>query len=674
MSACCHCQRKQWELTLFPMAEYATQAKEEVEAPDYSDKEIAFLGVLRKKLTSSKVARDNTHREFDDMGYIAHYNSNMDYDLAYNRPRRNRIDDRLTTGYTGEKTLTMLSILLQYNFTPNITPYDISSGTFVEKLGVQMENFVKKSRDDEEPGYDYKRALIYQEALRQGDAFPQDTIFEKWELRKTFKKELDWSEDLMKAEWEEELVLVWKRLNTQLISGLNFYPGNIRTFWMDAQPYIFCARIVPIGEAEAIFGKWSRWKNVPKSGIKKFGETMDDISQPYHDWTLHELEEGMVEIIQYQAAGKENCYQILVNGVMMLPINFPLSALTGKNKYTVVKLSMQPISEYFFYSKSIPAKTKADQQMLDQMLRLMLLKNEQSATPPYLNLTGQSVDRRVFYPAMITKGISRDEFQPLLDNPGVTQAEIGMFEIMKKLMDEKSISPTMQGQSIKGNQTAKEIMELQKQSIVKLGLIILGVIQFEKDLCKLRILNIIKYWTEPDSQIFNSTTGKLEGKGRRFEMEATLPSGQKGLKIFEMDDERARMMASGELGQEQIDAEAATISRLRKKSVQIVILSPSELRALDLLWEVDIQPVENDSDALERSQFYQGLTAVWPLLGQEFNREWLKKEIAKHEKWDADQAFTEQSLQLPSGMQGTAPPTAPRGQAPQQPSINTLVR
>ena len=73
-----------------------------------------------------------------------------------------------------------------------------------------------------------------------------------------------------------------------------------------------------------------------------------------------------------------NEFMIWCNGVMMLPLGYPLTALNGKCEYTVIKLSVEPISEFFFYSKSIPAKTKVDQAIYDEMYRLMILKFRQS--------------------------------------------------------------------------------------------------------------------------------------------------------------------------------------------------------------------------------------------------------------------------------------------------------
>ena len=100
-------------------------------------------------------------------------------------------------------------------------------------------------------------------------------------------------------------------------------------------------------EAKAMFGGWPRWENVPKK-VTSFDPLQGPLTE-YKDWTLESITDDQCEILQYQNKWT-NEYYIMVNGVLMLPVGFPLTALNGQCEYTVVKLSIEPISDFFFYS------------------------------------------------------------------------------------------------------------------------------------------------------------------------------------------------------------------------------------------------------------------------------------------------------------------------------------
>ncbi len=622
--------------------------------PEYDENETVYLGRLIDEMTRARNQREQQWIEFDDMSYTAYNLTNARANKAYIRPKRNAGETRVVTGITAEKSNALLSMLLNFNFEANITAIDKKAGRVIDELGEQMEDLIRKSEDDEVPEYGYKRALIYGEALEQGDAFIELSIQEGWVNEKVLEKPVDWSEGgMLKAKWSEEPVRAWRRLSTKLIPGLSFYAGNIKSFWMDEQPFIFVRKVIPYSLAKQVFGKWERWESVPRD-ISAFTGNKGDLSEDYNIWTLEDIEHDQVEVLMYQNK-PSNEMMILCNGVMMMKVGFPLSSLTGKAQYTVRKLSIQPINEYFFYSKSVPAKTKSDQAILDEFYRLMIMKTRQSVMPPMANNTGVKLDRRIFLPAMLTDDINPEELKAIVDTGGVTQAEFNMVKFINGQIDNKSVSPTFQGQALPGQQTAREILELQKQSIQKLGLIILGTLQFEKELAELRLDNILYNLTIEEETEVDSLTGELKISAKIIELDSTFADGTGGRKIIEISENQPTS--------EQILAEEELLSRHGMR-IRKVYLSPTELRSVELMWKVDIQPTEKDSDALEQVQFRENVLFTMNILGpQVFSQDWLLNEIAKSAGWDSEQAFQQQALPqgaLP-GQEGTPPGVLPQG-------------
>jgi len=95
------------------------------------------------------------------------------------------------------------------------------------------------------------------------------------------------------------------------------------------------------------------------------GDDSDAID--YRKWTLENLEKNMVEVIRYQDKWS-NEFMIFINGVMMLPVGFPLTAVSPSGEYFLAKGSSHPISWFFAYSKSLGSKSKVDQAVLDELL------------------------------------------------------------------------------------------------------------------------------------------------------------------------------------------------------------------------------------------------------------------------------------------------------------------
>lgn len=638
-----------------------------VEPPDYSKEELDYRGYLIRRLEAARDLRDQTHPEFDDMSYTDYWMTNAKASNSYIPPKLNREDVRIVTGVTAEKIDTFVSALLNYNLLPNIRAFDQDERE-IRELGENLEALVLKSNKLE--NYDLKRPLIYKETASQGDCFVEELLMEYRDIGKTLTSN-SWDDAIdLKKNWKEEKKPRMRReLVSNIISGLNFYPGNIRDFFIESQPYLFTRELKTYEECRQLYGNWERWKNVP-ARVSKFTEYVGEGDVKFNDWSLEETKDGFVEVIKYQDKPL-NELMIVLNGVMMLPVGFPLEALLGKIEYTIAKNSMFPISRHFFYSKGITAKTKVDQAIMDEFYKMFTVKTQKSVKPPMANNTGRHVSSKIFMPSAIVDDIDIEKLQEIGQNGGVTQSEFAFLQFIKETIDNKSVSPTFEGTASGGPQTATEIMELKKQSLQKLGLAVYGAINFEKQRSRLRLHNIITNWTKVEDKRVNSTKESLKDVYRRFEMDDE--SGVSDTRVIEMTTELKES--------DQLLALEKLMGR-RGRKVKIVQINPEELRKTDLLFDIEINPTPTDSDALEKAQYREDVTWLLGTFGpQSFNMEYLMEEGLLKSKLDPDKAKVE-APQMP--MPGQAPQgsvTSQMNQAvtgrqpsPSQPSLNTLAR
>jgi len=622
-------------------------------------------------LERSRNAREKTHPEFDDMSYTDYFQTNAKAGNSYIPPRRNPEDVRIVTGVTSEKVETFVSALLNYNLLPNIRAYDEDEKE-IRELGENLEALVLKSYKLEK--YDEKRPLIYREAAIQGDVFTEEVLLEYRDV----EKELDgksWDEAVkMVKNWKErKKPRIRRELVTNMISGLGFYFGNILDFQIETQPYIFTREVKTYEECRQLYGNWARFENVP-ARMNKLTEYVGEGELKFNDWSLEETEDGFVEVIKYQDRPL-NEYMIILNGVMMLPLGFPLSALVGKCDYTIAKFPLFPISRHFAYSKGICAKTKVDQAMLDEFYKMYTVKTQKSVKPPMANNTGRHLSSKIFMPSAIVDDVDPTRLQPIGENGGVTQSEFAFIQYIKSTIDAKSISSVFEGSTPEGQQTATEINLLQKQSLQKMGLAVYGAINFEKQRAKLRLRNIITNWTKVEDEEVDEVKGELKNVYKRFEIEDDV-EGSQGTRMIEMTTEPKD--SAQLLGMEKLMARTG-------RKIKIIHINPEELRKAELMFDIEIVPTPTDTDALEKAQYREDVTWLLTTFGpQAFNMEYLKDQALIKSKLDPDKAKLEQAMPMQQGMPGQAPQgdvTSQLNQAvqgrqpsPSQPSLNTLAR
>ena len=649
-------------------SEYYKEQNPEIPDPKYSKEELDYRSFIISRVEEASQNRDSEQDEFDGMDYLTWYESNAKSAYSYVRPKKHPEDTRIVTGTTQEKENTMISTLLNYNLEPSIEAFD-DKDFHVVKLGETMESLVKKSREIE--NYEEVRPLIYKELFDQGTCFVEEILREEWRPAKELN-DLNWSDGVKVKDikWTERLEKVYAGCQVNLLSGLNVYLGNIREFFIHKQPFVFTVDIVPYEEAKQMYGQWERWDYVPRK-IRKVFEREEETTT-YRNWTLQDVDQNMVEIIKYQDK-PNNEFQIFLNGVMMLPTGFPLSAISPSGEYTISKGDVEPISKFFAYSKSIPTKLKVDQAVLDELYRLIVLKTQKSFSPPMANNSNRNLSREIFLPGKITQDIRPDELQPIGDTAGVTQPEFNVFELVKKIVDEKSVTKAFEGQAERGRQTATEIMENKRQSMQKLGLQMFGVINLERQIAALRIPNIIQNWTKPIDEKVDEVRNEIVNIYKSVVVDSEFENGQQGKKIVEFTENLPERP-------EMIMAEEDMMTRARGYNVRKIYLNPKELSTVKYNWHIIITPTEKETSELKRVLLIQNIQDLAAIFGiQSLNMEHLKERVASAMKEDPGKLFLKQQPVLPPGLEGEVQLPGQRNdmskqvaQAAQKPSLNTL--
>jgi len=639
----------------------------------YNDTELEYVTLLREQMNNARDQRDQTHDEFNGMTYEEWWIDNAKTRNGFKEPKTNANEVRITSGTVMEKTNAIVSSLKNMNLEPNINAYD-EKGGMVDEIGNLAEDLVTKSNELEEPTYEEKESRIIDEFCTQGVLCTEETTKEYKIPQKTIT-ELNINE-VDKIKWEEGIEKYYRYCDSNLLIGLNVYLGNIKEPYIQKQPFVFTRKLITKSEAKAMFGGWSRWKHVPQDQTQFSSEDNDSVQ--FNNWTLGKFDSRYVEEINYYDRWGNNWMKLL-NGVMMFPAKkigdrystLPLSTVVGVCVYPLTWSVYEGISN-FAYSRCVPSKNITDQALLDEFLKSMIIKTRQSYDPPIANNTGEELGSDIFYPSTIWDAIDADKITPLIETTGVTQSEFNMTQFVKSFIDEKSVSPSFQGQEGQKGQTATEVALQQRQSIKNMALAVDGLINFKKQRTLLRLYNLINTWTLPE-KLANGIT-QMKDEYKTLTVDTSLEGGD-GKRIINFTEELPT--------NQQAQAESRILSKVKGMRIQQDYVDPIQLKqSLQYFWKITITPTPKSDSALRVAQFSDFVKTAMALseaLGVPLQGEEIMRRLAILNEEDADKIIAKQE-QLPQGMpQGGGMPQMPQGGVNQQlqpkqmpsPTVNT---
>lgn len=650
------------------MAEEYDVKKAELEReapfPVLTQEEIEDRGFWIQRLLDAQQMRNSTWSELDDMDYLTWYRTNQAADNAYVPPKLNSQDVRVVTGTTHEKGNTLLSALLNYNFEAQFVPFDENDMPNYE-LGQTMASLVKKSREMED--WDRKRPYVYRELLAQGTVNVLETWFEERVREKAIKKGWAAEHDPSKFKLDkDEIKTLPGRGESTLLSGTQVFYGNIREPNIAKQPFVYTVEIMPYEVAKMIYGNFFRWNSVPRKCVNTLNGMGNWIQ--FRDWSLMTSRYNYVEVIRCFDK-PNNCYQLFLNGVPMFGCYFPLTEVSPSGEYPIAKGDSE-VMAFFAYAKSIPAKTKVDQAVMDEFMRLAILKQQFAALPVWANNTGKQVRRSMLVPAGVINDIDPTKLVPLFEQNGMTQSDIAFFEYMREIMESKSVNNVMSGDAQK-DQTATATIELKKAQMMKLGQLVWGVVQLERQMAWLRNWNHLVHLTKPQMEYYDANAKKIVQKYRSFTVEDTLEDGREGLKLISMDP----MMAQNATGP-QLMLEEELLTRKYQKPVRTYYVDPEALREMKYTWHCSVQPTEEASSALDRTLFVQNVAQAKQLFGpMSTNDAYIKRRWAIQMKENPDEFWAQPQAPMaidPLGQGMMQPPVQQQMMQGAQPSLKQL--
>jgi len=597
----------------------------------YTEEDKDYLTYLQQRLESAKNQRNGMFNEFNDMTYVEYFDSNEKIANTFIEEPDDDDDVSVSAGTVESKMDAILSNINSLNLKNDLFVFDKDNNE-IQDLKIALEDIIDYT-ENTEPGADNagdqeKRKNRQLELLKQGTVFVSEEWKTTWKTKKTFDMD-SYNGEFKMAEdaWSESLKKRYEGPSRELLYGPSVYLGDITEYYMEDQPFWFTVKHVSYEKAKSIYGKFENFTYVRKGNFD--GSSDSDNTIYKNNWQLTDVKDSQVEILIYQDQSNDE-FQVLINGVPMFPIGFPLSAITPQGEYNVAKQVLRVNNAHFAYGQSFVSSGSVKQisKIIDEMLRLFVLKDRKSFAAPRGNLSGRNLDGKVLLPGRFTMGISPNDI-PKLDEEGgvITQGEVAVLQRLEGMINTSTVSPTFSGQSPQGTQTATEAVELQRQSRMTLGLIILACSLLEKKLGYLRLYNIIDNWFESIGKMwFEGEDGEME-ETNRFRgvnrQDADIEGEGVGERQISITDELPSSDAVRALEREE--------SEKKGRPVRRHFIKKDAIKRSKFDFYIENNPEERESSPFHKMMFREQLNDVLAMaqLGSKPNVSGLEEQIAQ---------------------------------------------
>lgn len=613
--------------------------------PTYTPEDEAYLRGLLPRLEMARVMRGRQHKEFGGTTYLDRYEKNRAAANTFLPARKNDDDVVVSYGTLEQKLLAVLSEINSLNLSPQVRAYD-RNDVLVAEAGRAMDDVIAAAEELDED--EEKKLQRHLELMVQGEVFVETKWEKRYQTKKTLSGEFNGRFGAAeRVKWTTRLEKCWEGATRKVLHGPNVYLGSMTTFDMQEQPFVFTVEVKTRQEAESMFGTWENWAHVPygRSNVSNTGDSRADAQggqMPDKKWLFEERAREDVEVIVYQDRYADE-FNIVCNGVLMLPAQFPLSAVSAGGRLTIEKQVFRIVDNHWAYGKSFLSSVEKPAEVLDEMLRLTVLKTRKSFMPAYVNTSKRAISARVLSPGRITMGIPADALQALGENSeGVTPSE---FQILKELqdgIDKQTVSPQFLGQQGKSGTTATESLYLQQQAKRTLGLSVFACSMLEKKLGYAMLWTLLEHWYSPVEKVV--VNGQYVDRYRTASRPANVEGEGMGqrevIAVGPNQVPDARSIRALER------AESAT----RGYPVQMTFVDGAMMRNAVKSWYIVVAPKEKEVSAMDKVLFREELADLSTLaaFGATPSVDGMEEEFARVYGRDRAKAFSRPAAAQPA--------------------------
>jgi hypothetical protein len=332
----------------------------------------------------------------------------------------------------------------------------------------------------------------------------------------------------------------------------------------------------------------------------------------------------------------------------MLPIGYPLTKFSPDGEYTITQQNLEPIRHDFAVGKSFIFKNKNVLAILDEMIKLAVLKTQQSFLPPSINVGGRVITNRIFMPGVISRGMLPGDLQPVMEGigKGVTASEFSMIQEVMRFVDQNTASQTFMGaQEQGGKPTATQITALQKQAYIMLGILLLAASLLEKKLAQRSIVLALAHWFDPIDTEFSEARNAIVNKYQMVSRQTMVENAQ---------GTRLTMASETQYSPDEIKAEEDRLEKEYGMPIRITVIHPQLLKKAKITWYVTVTEKPKKTSEVAKMVFME-MAQTLSALGQQLSPEFVQRKVGEMYDEDPSKMFAPAQPMAPQQQPGASP-------------------
>ena len=299
-------------------------------------------------------------------------------------------------------------------------------------------------------------------------------------------------------EFEEQEIETDNQCVNFIVPLMNLFVKDLTIFDIQKQPSLCWVERMQVDEFENEFGKYENAKFVKTSTQLTDKNEEDTFFKEF--WQERDKDDEPVEVIRYFNKGKDE-FKIIANGVVL----FESPIILGKKKkwYPFAKTVFEPFASDFFYGNSLPNSLMGEQDVINSLFNMALDKTYKSMAPMLLigNANKDDFDLEDQNTTIDTK-IYVQDINQVKEMPisGISQSDIKMIDIVARGLDLSSVDANQQGivgNTTGGSATAREVVIANENAKKLKGIMYMFLTSLWVQKMKLRIMNILIYYTQP---------------------------------------------------------------------------------------------------------------------------------------------------------------------------------
>lgn len=314
--------------------------------------------------------------------------------------------------------------------------------------------------------------------------------------------------------------------------------SNIYEHDIQKQPFLIWRRVLDYNTARDKYKGNENFDKFVTPGIQfLFAKEKDTFYQMYDD----NLEDRLVEEIIYYNRSSD-LQLTFVNGVLLSDTEQPNPRVD--KKYPFAKSGFELIDEgKFFFFKSLSFKTSPDEEVVNELYRLIIDGTFMQLMPPIAVFGEDEIGAAVTIPGRVTTLPNSTKIEKISVGNDL-QAGRQTLEKAESSISESATEPLISGQSTPGEQTAFEISRLETNARVLLGLFGKMIGFLVKDLGELVMGDILQHMTVGD--VMEIVGGKTRFKFRNFLIPDRTVEGKTKTRKIEFDSNIPEKMTKQE--------------------------------------------------------------------------------------------------------------------------------